>query len=112
MAELTQCPACGTELPVFEGYMTWCHACRWNVLAPKRPPPRTRVERLYAKIGKRLGDQLENALIESAKLEPHTTFARTAAFVVAAFVLALFAAMLALAVLLIAVAYWNPFVDI
>ena len=92
--------------------MTWCHACGWNVLAPERPAPRTRVDRLYEKIGKRLGEQLEGALIEREKLEPHTTVVRTAAFVIAAFVLALFAAMVALAVLLIAVAYWNPFVDI
>jgi Zn-dependent protease with chaperone function len=112
MAELTQCPACGTELPVFEGYMTWCHACGWNVLAPERPAARTRVERLYEKIGKRLGDQLEGALIESEKLEPHTTVVRTAAFVIAAFVLALFAAMVGLAILLLTVAYRNPFADI
>ena len=92
--------------------MTWCHACGWNVLAPERPAARTRVERLYEEIGKRLGDQLEGALIESEQLEPHTTFVRAAAFVIAAFVLALFASMLALAILLLTVAYRNPFADI
>ncbi len=26
-----QCPECGTELPVLQGFLTWCHECGWNV---------------------------------------------------------------------------------
>jgi Zn-dependent protease with chaperone function len=112
MSEVTQCPICGAELPTLTGYMTWCHNCGWNLLSPERPAPRTRVERLYSRVGERLGDRLATALVQSKKLEPRMTLDRAAALAIAGLVFVCFAAMLALAGLLIAVAYRNPFADV
>src|SRR5438034_377637 len=112
MTESVSCPKCGTELPTFAGYMTWCHACGWNVLAPDRPAPRSRVDELYEKIGSRVGDGLARSLIRSERLEPRLTPARLAAYGVAAFVFAGVVAMVALAVFLVVVAYYNAFVDV
>ena len=112
MSEPVSCPKCGTELPTFQGYMTWCHNCGWNVLAPERPAPRTRVERLYERVGKRVGDRLASSLIRSRTLEPRLTPVRMAAYAVAVLVVVGVAAMIALAVFLVAVAYFNLFVDV
>src|SRR5207247_43760 len=112
MSESVSCPKCGTELPSFPGYMTWCHSCGWNVLAPERPGPRTRVERLYEQVGKRVGDRLASSLIRSEKLEPRLTPVRVAAYAVAVLVVVGVAAMIAFAVFLVTVAYFNPFVDV
>jgi Zn-dependent protease with chaperone function len=103
------CPTCGTELPVSEGYVTWCHACGWNVTAPARPAPRTRFERLTAHAGRKLGDRLANELAAADRLEPRLTAARAAAYAIAAFVHLLALGLVVGGVALGALAFPNVF---
>ena len=55
----SRCPSCGTTLPAQEGYITWCHQCGWNLSAPNTTEKKSaRTDRVYAALGKRLGDRL------------------------------------------------------
>ena len=112
MAGVTACPVCSTELPLLEGYMTWCHNCGWNVLAPEQPAPRTRSDRLYDSLGRRLGDRLAKDLLERDEFEPTLSAARVGAFVNAGAVFLLTLGFVALGATLVVLAYWNPFTDV
>jgi Zn-dependent protease with chaperone function len=82
-------------LPVIHGYVTWCHSCSWNIVAPARDEfAGGRLGRAYAAAGRRLGSRLARQLIESEHLEPRVTPAKILAFAIA---LAFFAAVLAAA---------------
>jgi hypothetical protein len=72
-ASLRTCPSCGTELPVHEGYLTWCHRCNWNLTAPPRDTPDGPLHRLYAAAGRRLGERLARELLAARELEPRLT---------------------------------------
>src|SRR5947208_7953739 len=103
------CPQCGTMLPVHYGYVTWCHNCGWNVTAPELSDvSRTRFDRLYASVGRRLGDRLVAELLRARDLEPRLTLTRAAAFAIAASVhLAMFT-LVAGAVLVVLLSGENP----
>ncbi|PWU25337.1 MAG: hypothetical protein C5B48_01850 [Candidatus Rokuibacteriota bacterium] len=107
-ATLRTCPSCGTELPVQEGYLTWCHACNWNVAAPPRDAPGGALERLYAAAGRRLGDRLALELLAADELEPKLTAAKAAAYVIAALVYVFEVALIGGSAFLLAIAPTNP----
>ena len=91
------CPSCGTQLPVDPRFITWCHACGWNLVgATAAPAATTALERLSESVGRRLGDRMADRLAESGRLAPRLTPAKVAAYAIAivvhAFVLALVAA--------------------
>lgn len=76
------------------GYETWCHECGWNIVAPApRRPVRSRVDRIYAAAGRRLGERLEGELLAADELAPRLTPAKAAAYAVALGVHALTAAL-------------------
>jgi Zn-dependent protease with chaperone function len=107
-ASLRTCPSCGTELPVHDGYLTWCHRCNWNVTAPPRDAPGGPLNRLYAAAGRQLGDRLARELLAARELEPRLTKAKLAAYVVAGLVYAFVLSLVLGAALLLAVAPTNP----
>lgn len=76
--------------------MTWCHACGWNLKAPDTAPPKTRMDRLYARAGVRLDARLVERLARAEGLSPRLTPSRVGAYAIAALVhlvsIALFAA--------------------
>jgi len=80
----TPCPKCGTTLPVLRGYPTWCHECGWNVTAPPDGQPRTRVERLSAAAGQRMGRRLAAEVASVERLKPRLTTDKFLAFCIAA----------------------------
>jgi len=105
-----QCPSCGATLPVLHGYVTWCHECGWN-LAPSKPRLRgeTRLDRLFERAGRRLGDRLVSELLAAESLEPRLTPARAGAYAVAAIVHLLALAFLVGGVALIVLTFFNVF---
>ena len=88
VAATQRCPQCGAAVPVLAAYSTWCE-CGWNLVAPARDEPRTRLERVSARLGRRFGDRLAEQLAGAERLEPRLTPARVASYVVAGFVYAL-----------------------
>ena len=67
--EAQACPSCNTDLPINPGYVTWCHQCGWNLSPPTRETPTRRLDRLYDRVGRRLGDQLVGELLAVERLE-------------------------------------------
>jgi Zn-dependent protease with chaperone function len=102
------CPRCGARLPVLEGYVTWCHRCGWNLVAPHAEPPAGRVGKLYAAAGRRLGDRLATRLIAAERLEPRLTPAKAGAYAIAAGVFAFTLACALGGVLLIVLNFPHP----
>lgn len=83
-ASTQPCPSCGSELPVTPGYVSWCHACGWNLVAPQPRRGDGPLDRLYQRAGARLGDRLAARLLQSDSLEARLTPARMAAYAIAA----------------------------
>jgi Zn-dependent protease with chaperone function len=109
VATTQTCPSCSSEMPVHEGYVTWCDACGWNLSLPQPETPPSRIDRLYARASRRLGDRLVAELLAVERLEPRLTLGKVTAYAIAVLVylltLALFGGGVALAVL----AYPNLF---
>lgn len=80
------CPSCHAAIPVDPGYVSWCDRCGWNVQPQQPAPPRTRVETLYAALGRRFGASLFAQVTRSASLEPRWTASKLAAFILAGIV--------------------------
>jgi Zn-dependent protease with chaperone function len=78
-----ECPQCGTTIPVYAGYVTWCHECGWNLQPHDPEPPRNLFEAFYASLGRRLGQRLFDELIRTSALKPTLTPAKVAAFGIA-----------------------------
>jgi Zn-dependent protease with chaperone function len=68
---------------VLEPYVTWCHQCGWNLKAPDTPPPKSRLEALYARAGVHLDSRLVAQLAQTDQLSPRLTPARVAAYAIA-----------------------------
>lgn len=103
------CPTCRRELPVHRGYMTWCE-CGWNLVAPAVPEEsNTRLGRVYASIGRRLGDRLVDELRAADRLEPRWTASRVMAYVVASLVYAGVGLLVGAGIASLAVGFPNPF---
>jgi Zn-dependent protease with chaperone function len=104
------CPRCGTQVPVHRGYVTWCHDCGWNVAAPATvAAPTGRLGRLYAGVGRRVGDRLAGELRTRDSLEPRLTPSKFLAYVIAAGVYLGALAFAAAGILLLALGFPNPF---
>jgi Zn-dependent protease with chaperone function len=88
VASTQRCPQCGATVPVLPSYSTWCE-CGWNLAPPARDEPSSRLARLSASLGRRLGDQMAQELASTERLQPRLTAARVGAYLVAAFVYAL-----------------------
>ncbi len=89
--------------------MTWCE-CGWNLVAPAVPEEsNTRLGRVYASIGQRLGDRLVDELRSADRLEPGWTAARVMAYVVASLVYLGVALLIAAGVASLVVGFTNPF---
>jgi heat shock protein HtpX len=89
--------------------MTWCE-CGWNLVAPAAPEEsNTRLGRVYASIGKQLGDRLVDELRTAERLEPRWTASRVMAYLVASLVYFGVGALIAAAVASLAVGFPNPF---
>jgi hypothetical protein len=104
-----RCPQCRAEVPVHHGFLTWCE-CGWNLTQGQElEVPKTRLGRLYAEAGRRLGDRLAAELLDAESLEPRLTASRIAAYAIAVsvhlFTLALAVGGVALAV----IAFPDPF---
>lgn len=83
-AEQTQpCPNCGATLPVVHPYITWCHECGWNIVAPTPPLPTSRFERLYEQAGRKAGERLRQELAAAPNLEPRLTAGKALAYAIA-----------------------------
>jgi Zn-dependent protease with chaperone function len=103
------CPTCGRDLPVHRGYMTWCE-CGWNIVAPAAETSSdTRLGRIYASIGRRLGDRLVDELRAAERLEPRWTVARVMAYAVASLVYAGVGLLVGAGVASLLVGFPNPF---
>jgi Zn-dependent protease with chaperone function len=104
----TACPTCGVALPVLEPYMTWCHECGWNLKAPDTPPPKSRLDALYARAGVHLDSRLVTQLSRAEQLSPRLTSTRVAAYAIAGAVHLLNVALLAAIVLATLYAIHHP----
>jgi Zn-dependent protease with chaperone function len=89
--------------------MTWCE-CGWNLVAPPVPESsNTRLARVYASIGQRLGDRLVDELRSAERLEPRWTAARVVAYLVASVVYLGVGLLVAAGVASLVVGFPNPF---
>lgn len=102
------CPNCGTNLPVDDAYVTWCHKCGWNLKAPDTSPPKSRLEALYSRAGMRLDARLIERLAQTNQLSPRLTPSRTAAYAIAACVHLVSVALLVAVVLATIYAIHHP----
>jgi Zn-dependent protease with chaperone function len=103
-----ECPQCGATVPFHQGFLTWCHECSWNLVAPATPGSITRFDRLYSAAGRRLGDRMADRLLAADSLEPHVTPTRVAAYAIAALTHTTTLAFAVGGVLLFALAFPNP----
>ena len=101
------CPSCGTELPVLEGHITWCHACGWNIKPPEPTGGDGPLDRIGARLGRRYGRRLAEEVARAPTLEPRLTVSKAFAYVIAGAVHALTIALVAGGVVLILVADGN-----
>jgi hypothetical protein len=103
------CPDCGTALPVNEGFVTWCHECGWNLVAPDaQAQGGSRFDRLYATAGRRLGDRLAGELLSAEQLEPRLTPSRLGAYAIAVLMTLTTFVFAVGGILLVALAFPNP----
>ncbi|WP_248928608.1 M48 family metallopeptidase [Paenibacillus hamazuiensis] len=75
MSEKTEaCPDCGREMPVNPGFVTWCDHCHWNI-----DPyiPKSRRDRLWARLNKWLGSNRNAAIFEQIRGEWQSGFRLT-----------------------------------
>jgi Zn-dependent protease with chaperone function len=93
---------------VEELYVTWCHDCGWNLKAPDTTPPKTRVDRLYARAGVRLDARLVERLARTEGLSPRVTPSRVTAYAIAACIHLVSLALLAVVVLAALYAVRHP----
>jgi Zn-dependent protease with chaperone function len=96
LLESVVCPACGTTLPVDQGFSAWCDHCGWNVdpLSEVEPTRGSAVSRFYQLAGQRLSRQLfeslrRPSLADAGVLRPRPSLAAAVALVIAAGVLLL-----------------------
>lgn len=80
------CPECGTRLPVQTGYITWCHACEWNLLPQSTPEASNRWQRMSTSAKRSWTRQLFDRMKDDPKLRPSTTFTKIMAYVAATMV--------------------------
>src|SRR5215471_11705063 len=106
--ETLPCPDCGAVLPVEKGYVTWCDSCGWNLVAPAAVPPGSRLRRMYASAGRKLGERMVDDLGEVETLERRLTWSLVAAYGIAAAVHALTLALVAGGAFLV----WTTFPDL
>lgn len=66
MTSLTNCPNCGTEIPVPTGARAWCEHCDWNVGGAAPDEDESFFDRQYARISQRYA----NATLETLKAAP------------------------------------------
>lgn len=95
-------------LPVNDAYVTWCHECGWNLVAPNPSPPKTRLDALYARAGVRLDARLVERLAQTDQLSPRLTLSRTGAYAIAGCVHLVSVALLAALVLAVVYAVHHP----
>jgi Zn-dependent protease with chaperone function len=97
------CPECGAAVASTPGWTSWCPTCNWNLTAGKTPTaePRTRFERAYVKAGARIGRRLGTQLEAARDLEPSWTVSKVAAVAIAVAVHLLAIAIFAGGVLLV-----------
>ncbi len=91
------------------GFVDWCDACSWNLSAPEEPEATGRLERLYERVGARMGDRLSRELLAADSLEPHLTPANATAYAIAAVVHVLPLVFVVVGVALPVLAFPNPF---
>jgi Zn-dependent protease with chaperone function len=102
------CPECGATVPFHEGFLTWCHQCSWNLIAPTAPKPKTRFDRAYAAAGRRIGNRMADRLLAADSLEPRLTPTRAAAYAIAVLTHATTLAFAVGGVALVVLAFPNP----
>src|SRR4051812_36403315 len=106
------CPACAANLPQHAGFITWCHACGWNLQPQAGARPRSRAEQVYAAAGRRLGARLLADLAGRESLSSRLTPARAAALGLAALVHVLTLAFLVGGLALVLLTWLNPFLAV
>lgn len=79
-----ECPNCHNILPVFDGFVTWCDRCGWNVnpLQPERP--HNVFESIYTKLGQKQSRALLEQYVRAEALKPSFSISKLLAFVFAA----------------------------
>ena len=76
------CPACGIELPVDPGFITWCHECGWN-LSQQEQRATSALERTVGAIARRLDGRLHEEMANRANLAPRLTASKLGGYAIA-----------------------------
>ncbi|MFC1936635.1 M48 family metallopeptidase [Chloroflexota bacterium] len=79
-----ECPVCQTVLPVFDGFVTWCDRCGWNVNPQQPEKPRNVFESTYALLGQKQSRSLLEQFIQAEALRPAFSISKLLAYVLAA----------------------------
>jgi Zn-dependent protease with chaperone function len=88
MVKQVTCPRCNSNLPVHDGFVTWCE-CGWNLEPAALEAPRTALERAYRQLGERSGQRLLEEMLEMRDLKPRWTLEKGLALALAGGVYAL-----------------------
>jgi len=83
-------------VPVADAFITWCHACGWNVMGGlQRHERRRRLDRGPERLASALDERVARELESTGSLEPRLTPAKAATYVIAGVVHLTTAALLA-----------------
>jgi Peptidase family M48 len=103
----TNCPNCGTEIPVPAGARAWCERCDWNVGGETPDQDESFFERQYARISRRYAKATLEALKATPveNLRPRWTINKAIAFGLAAGVHLLTLTLLITGIVIVAVGF-------
>lgn len=77
------CPQCKASVPSYDGYVTWCDQCNWNLQPQKDEPDYTVFGRVYNSLGKRQSKSLFQEVITAKRLRSGLTLSRILAILIA-----------------------------
>ena len=102
------CPQCGTGMPVYREYVTWCDKCGWNVLPYDRDKPKNLFEVLYLQLSWRLGKHQFDKLVAAPDLRPSITPNKVIALAVAVVIHSFTLFMLFVGINFVVQTWFNP----
>lgn len=80
-----KCPQCSANVPSYDGFVTWCDQCGWNV-QPQPAQPVGRLARLNESLGKRQSLALFNEVMADNRPKSRLTLTFVLAVLIAALV--------------------------
>lgn len=69
MLKRETCPNCGNHMEDCPGFVTWCEECDYNLNPGEKEEPRTKIEKIYLKLGERTGRAMFDRMMSEKEVE-------------------------------------------